>query len=87
MLCGVALVCAQGILNPKHSQVSVYSDQGCVKNGGSGLVAVLDGAKKQNKQKKIFFFFNFMGLVIYKDVLRSIIVTLLYLKSFLKFSS
>lgn len=31
--------------------------------------------------------FNFMGLVIYKDVLRSIIVTLLYLKSFLKFSS
>lgn len=45
MLCGVALVCAQGILNPKHSQVSVYSDKGCVKNGGSGLVAVLDGAK------------------------------------------
>lgn len=45
MLCGVALVCAQGILNPKHSQVSVYSDKGCIKNGGSGLVAVLDGAK------------------------------------------
>lgn len=81
MLCGVALVCAQGILNPKHSQVSVYSDQGCVMNGGSGLVAVLDGAKKKKN------FFNFMGLVIYKDVLRSIIVTLLYLKSFLKFSS
>lgn len=50
MLCGVALVCAQGILNPKHSQVSVHSDRGCVKNGGSGLVAVLDGAKT-------FFFF------------------------------
>lgn len=28
-----------------------------------------------------------MGLVIYKNVSRSIIVTLLYLKSFLKFSS
>lgn len=38
-------------------------------------------------QKKKKNFFNFMGLVIYKDVLRSIIVTLLYLKSFLKFSS
>uniref|UniRef100_A0A8C4U789 Coiled-coil domain-containing protein 71L n=1 Tax=Falco tinnunculus TaxID=100819 RepID=A0A8C4U789_FALTI len=30
---------------PSHSQVSVYSDQGCVKNGGSGLVAVINGAK------------------------------------------
>lgn len=57
MRCGVALVCAQGILNPKHSQASVYSDQGCVKNGGSGLVAVLDGAKTF-----FFFFFNFHGL-------------------------
>lgn len=37
--------------------------------------------------QKLFFFFNFMGLVIYTDVLLSIIVTLLYLKSFLKFSS
>lgn len=82
MRCGVALVCAQGILNPKHSQASVYSDQGCVKNGGSGLVAVLDGAKTF-----FFFFLTFMGLVIYKNVSRSIIVTLLYLKSFLKFSS
>lgn len=44
-------------------------------------MAVLDGAKT------FFFFFNFMGLVIYTDVLLSIIVTLLYLKSFLKFSS
>lgn len=70
MLCGVALVCAQGILNPKHSQVLVYSGQGCIKNGGSGLVAILDGAKP----------FNFMGLVIYQVVSRSIIVTLLYLK-------
>lgn len=76
MLCGVALVCAQGILNPKHSQVSVYSDQGCVQNGGSGLVAVLDGAKT--------FFFNFMGLVIYKDVSRSIIVTLFVSKVIFK---
>lgn len=40
-------------------------------------MAILDGAKN----------FNFMGLVIYQVVLRSIIVTLLYLKSFLKFSS
>lgn len=38
-------------------------------------------------QKLFFFFLTFMGLVIYKNVSRSIIVTLLYLKSFLKFSS
>jgi len=37
--------------------------------------------------QKLFFYINFMGLVIYTDVSRSIIVTLLYLKSFLKFSS
>lgn len=52
MLCGVALVCAQGILDPRHSQVSVYSDQGCITNGGSRLVAVLDGAKLFFLRKK-----------------------------------